>query len=35
LCWNMLLTVCRPLNWNKSLPFWFRIRNAELTNPQD
>jgi hypothetical protein len=35
LSWNMILTVCRPLNWNKSLPFWFRIRNAELTNPQD
>jgi hypothetical protein len=35
LSWNLLLIVCMPLNWSKSLPFWFRIGNAELMNPQD
>jgi hypothetical protein len=33
--WNLLLIVCTPLNWNKSLPSWFRTGNAELMNPQD
>ena len=33
--WNLLLIVCMPLNWNKSLPSWFRTGNAELMNPQD
>ena len=33
--WNLLLIVCMPLNWSKSLPFWFRTGNAELMNPQD
>jgi hypothetical protein len=32
---TMLLIVCMPLNWSKSLPFWFRTGNAELMNPQD
>ena len=35
LSWNLLLIVCMPLNWSKSLPFWFRTGNAELMNPQD
>jgi hypothetical protein len=35
LSWNLLLIVCTPLNWSKSLPFWFRTGNAELMNPQD
>ena len=35
LSWNLLLIVCMPLNWSKSLPFWFRTENAELMNPQD
>ena len=35
LSWNLLLIVCMPLNWRKSLPFWFRTGNAELMNPQD
>ena len=33
--WNLLLIVCTPLNWNKSLPSWCRTGNAELMNPQD
>ena len=33
--WNLLLIVCTPLNWNKSLPSWFRTGNAELMKPQD
>ena len=33
--WNLLLIVCMPLNWSKSLPFWCRTGNAELMNPQD
>ena len=33
--WNLLLIVCMPLNWNKSLPSWCRTGNAELMNPQD
>jgi hypothetical protein len=33
--WNLLLIVCMPLNWSKSLPFWFRTENAELMSPQD
>jgi hypothetical protein len=33
--WTMFLTACMLLNWSKSLPFWFRIGNADLTNPQD
>ena len=33
--WNLLLIVCMPLNWNKSLPSWFRTGNAELMKPQD
>lgn len=33
--WNLLLIVCMPLSWNKSLPSWFRTGNAELMNPQD
>jgi len=33
--WNLLLIVCMPLNWNKSLPSWFRTGNVELMNPQD
>lgn len=33
--WNLLLIACTPLNWSKSLPFWFRTGNAELMNPQD
>ena len=32
---NLLLIVCMPLNWNKSLPSWCRTGNAELMNPQD
>jgi len=35
LSWNLLLIVCMPLNWSKSLPFWFRTGNAELMNPLD
>jgi len=35
LSWNLLLIVCMPLNWSKSLPFWCRTGNAELMNPQD
>ena len=35
LSWNLLLIVCMPLNWSKSLPFWFRTENAELMNPLD
>jgi hypothetical protein len=35
LSWNLLLIVCMPLNWSKSLLFWFRTGNAELMNPQD
>ena len=35
LSWNLLLIVCMPLNWSKSLPFWFRTENAELMNRQD
>ena len=33
--WNLLLIVCMPLNWNKSLPSWCRTGNAELMKPQD
>jgi len=33
--WNLLLIVCMPLNWSKSLPFWCRTGNAALMNPQD
>lgn len=33
--WNLLLIVCMPLNWSKSLPSWCRTGNAELMNPQD
>jgi hypothetical protein len=33
--WTTFLIACMPLNWSKFLPFWFRTRNAELTNPQD
>lgn len=33
--WTMFLTACMPLNWSKSLPFWFRTGNTGLTNPQD
>jgi hypothetical protein len=33
--WTMFLTACMLLNWSKSLPFWFRIGNADLTNQQD
>jgi hypothetical protein len=29
--WNLLLIVCMPLNWSKSLPSWCRTGNAELT----
>jgi hypothetical protein len=32
---NLLLIVCMPLNWNKSLPSWCRTGNAESMNPQD
>ncbi len=32
---NMLLTVCMPLNWSRSLPFWFRIGDGVLMNPLD
>jgi len=35
LSWNLLLIVCMPLNWSKSLPFWCRTGNAELMNPQN
>ena len=35
LSWNLLLIVCMPLNWSKSLPFWCRTGNAALMNPQD
>ena len=35
LSWNLLLIVCMPVNWSKSLPFWFRTGNAELMNLQD
>ena len=35
LSWNLLLIVCMPLNWSKSLPFWCRTGNAELMSPQD
>jgi len=35
LSWNMLLTVCMPLNWSKYLPFWFRTGNAVSMNPQN
>ena len=35
LSWNLLLIVCMPLNWNKSLPSWCRTGNAELMSPQD
>jgi hypothetical protein len=35
LSWNMLLTACKPPSWSKSLPFWCRTGNAELTSPQD
>ena len=35
LSWNMLLIVCKPPSWSKSLPFWFLIGNAVLMNPQD
>ncbi len=31
LSWTMLLIVCMPLNWSKSLPFWYRTVNVELT----
>ena len=31
--WKLLLIVCTPLNWNKSLPSWYRTGNAELMNP--
>jgi len=33
--WNLLLIVCTPLNWSRSLPSWFRTGNAALMNPQD
>ena len=33
--WNLHLIVCMPLNWSKSLPFWFRTGNADLTNLLD
>jgi hypothetical protein len=33
--WNLLLIVCMPLNWSRSLPSWFRTGNAALMNPQD
>ena len=33
--WSLLLIVCMPLNWSKSLPSWCRPGNAELMNPQD
>ena len=35
LSWNLLLIVCMPLNWSKSLPFWCQTGNAGLKNPQD
>ena len=35
LSWNLLLIVCMPPSWSKSLPSWSRIGNAELTNPLD
>jgi hypothetical protein len=35
LSWNLLLIDCMPLNWSKSLPFWFRTESAELMNLQD
>jgi hypothetical protein len=33
--WNILLTACKPPNWSKPLPFWFRTVNAALMNPSD
>jgi hypothetical protein len=33
--WTTFLIACMLLNWSKSLPYWFRTGNAELTNPQD
>ena len=35
LSWNLLLIVCMPPNWSKSLPSWFRTGNAELMSPED
>lgn len=35
LSWNMLLTACKPPNWNKCLPFWCRTGSAELMSPPD
>jgi hypothetical protein len=32
---NMLLTVCMPLSWSRSLPFWFRTGDAVLLNLLD
>ena len=31
--WNIVLIVCKLQNWNKSLPFWCRIGNADSMNP--